>query len=118
MFVTKAHHAEVVERYKAELAHTRGELEWYRKTFFSNHGFHYPEAAQSDVSPVPQPIVSEIDERKRFRLNREEWTQSDDGLFREFWVAEYDKTGKPPDEVEYWYKQEYGQAPPSQAWQV
>ncbi len=120
MFVTKAHHAEVVRLLREELQRALAETAWYRRTFFANHGFHYPteEAAMVAPSPSPQPVLSETEQRKTFRLDRSEWTSADAKLFQEFWEPEFTKQSKPFDEIEYWYYEAYGHSPPSQAWQA
>lgn len=117
--ITRKHHEEVVALYEQRLQELRAEMAWYRKTFFSNHGFHYPEEEKAIHAPaVPQVMVSEVERRKTFRVDRTEWTDNDASLFSEFWEAEREQKGHPFDESEYWYHREYGNSPPSMAWQV
>lgn len=118
MFVSKAHHREVVALLREQLKEAQTERDWYRRTFYTNSGFRYPqEETPNPPAPLLTPQVQEIDDRKRFRLDRSQWTTNDDALFQEHWVPEYTASQKPHDEIEYWYHEEYGHQPPSVAWQ-
>lgn len=128
MFVTRKHYEDVVAELRGQISDLRERLQeealekdWYRRTFFANHGFQYAvtESKPGQVAaetPIIEPVVDGRTMRKTFKLNRDEWTVADKRLFASYLDDFCKEEGVPKDEAEFAYYEKYGNAPPIVAW--
>jgi hypothetical protein len=123
VFISKSSHDEIVALYQARLAdaekrmaYLEGERDYYRDAWLTRLGLKPPIPRPSEVTAIspsaPVTVPSEVEQRKTFRLDKTEWSLDDHEWYDDYHVIDALKEGKPQDELEYWYYQDYGNRKP------
>jgi len=126
VFLSQRSHNQIVALYEARLkdaeerlAEERGEKEFYRNAWLERLGLKFPVPKPAEVTAIspsaPVTVPDEKTQRKTFKLDRSEWTVDDTQFYQDYHAAPKLKEGVPPEELEYWYYQQYGSQLPMKA---
>ena len=117
-FVSQATHETIVKLLQDRIGELQTERDFYRKHFLERSaGVRFPDPIAPQqvtaVQPQQRPL-SEVELRKTFKLDRSDWTDDDREFFEDYWAKP--QAGRiPNDELDYWYRERYGNQLPVQA---
>jgi hypothetical protein len=125
-FISRRSHDQVVALYEARLEEHRRreealgqEVAFYRQAWLDRLGVKFPIPKPAEVTAInplaPVTFPDELTQRKTFQLDKAEWTEDDHQWYEDYWVKPKLKDRIPPEELEYWYFQEYKNRLPVEA---